>query len=216
MSDIVLRVNTNLSRPQLADSNSEALLSQTNIVVDAISPYVITVEPNMTNKLDYAKLVTSKVVGVMFYCGGLYSDTILHTKKKAYISNTLKLQVGHLNGSLPYALYCDVRAWNKKSAKEECEALYYVISKYPPKLGIWLKLDLGILKSTNNTIIDTYYDYITKWGLKDKCGLYCTKSQINRIDWESNYCRKFSLWLIDPLSGISNLNELLVPNFFKF
>ena len=212
---IVTHVNANLSKPQLANSTSEAYRSQTNIVVDAINPYVACIDPTAKN-VDYARLISAGVVGVMFYCGTLYADTVLKIQYKNYVSSTLKSQIEALSDALPYALYCDVKAWNKKSAKEECEALYYVVSKYPPKLGLWLRLDLGLFKATNNKIIDTYYEYITKWGLKDKCGLYCTKAQLSKIDWDDKYCKKFSLWLIDTVPGISNLNELLVPNFFKF
>lgn len=210
---IVQEVNKRLSTPQLANSQSEAYKSQTNIVVDAIDPFVVTVSPTATN-VNYRNLILTGVVGAMFYAGGLYQSGILHLEKDRYVSPTLKRQMQELGDAMPFALYCDVRARNIEEARKECDALFYVISKYPPKLGIWLGLDLGVNKTTNNNIIDVYYRWIVEWGLKDKCGFYCNKTQLGRISWDA-YCRQFALWLINPLSSVSNLYDLETPNFFK-
>lgn len=210
--DLIAKVNSELSHPALAESQSYALKSQSNIVVDAINPYVITVDPG-TLGVNYNNMRIAGVVGVMFNAGGLFDSS--HNRKQ-YINTSLKSQVAEVASSyLPYALYCDVRARDSKEAAQECEELYYVVSKYPPKLGIWMHLELPYSNTAvNNMIMDIYYKYIVRWGLKSKCGIYCNKSQLSRISW-SNYCNKFSLWIIAPVPGVSNLPELETPNFFK-
>ena len=116
---------------------------------------------------------------------------------------------------MPFALWCSVRARNPIEAKEECDELFYIISKYPPKLGIWLGLELpSASRSVNDPIIDVYYRWCVEWGLKDSCGFYCNYNQLNRVSW-NNYYNKFSLWIIDMQSSVSNLYDLQTPNFFK-
>lgn len=212
---IAQEVTKRLSSVQLANSQEEAYKSQTNIVVDMIDPFIVNIEPSATG-IDYRKIRTAGVVGAMFYAGGLYSSGFLHAEKSRYINPKLKAQMQEIGDLMPFALWCDVRARNKEEAKKECDALFYVLAKYPPKLGIWLGLDLSSTSRTvNDPIIDMYHKWILEWGLKGKCGLYCTKTQLNRISWDNNYCNKFSLWLIDMLSSVSNLYDLETPNFFK-
>lgn len=210
---IAQEVTRRLTSPQLANSQTEAYNSQTNIVVDNIDPFVVNIDPSATN-VNYKNLILAGVVGAMFYAGSLYEPGILHVEKSRYVSPTLKRQIQELGDAMPYALYCDVRARNKEEARKECDALFYVISKYPPKLGIWLGLDLGTNRTANDEVIDMYYKWIIGWGLKDKCGIYCTRAQLGRISWD-NYYNKFALWLINMLSSVSNLYDLETPNFFK-
>lgn len=212
--EIANLVNQQLKQTATAISQTEALKAQSNIVVDSIDPYIVVADPKAKN-INYKNLKIASVVGIMFYAGGYFESGFLHKKKDKYVSSTLKAQVADCDeADFPYALYCDVRARDAKEAREECEALFYVISKYPPKLGIWLGLDLIGSTKTTTPIIDTYYKYIYKWGLHDKCGFYCTKDQLSKIDWDK-YCENFSLWIIQPISNVSNLYDLQTPNFFK-
>ena len=151
---IAQEVSRRLRSPQLADSTTEAYRSQTNIVVDAIDPFVVTVDASATG-IDYRKLRTAGVVGAMFYAGGLYNSGFLHTEKERYVNPKLKAQMQEIGDIMPFALWCDVRARNPVEARKECDDLFYVISKYPPKLGIWLGLDLSSTsRAVNDPIID--------------------------------------------------------------
>lgn len=213
LKDIVNRVNFELSHPRLAESETYALMSQSNIVVDAISPYVAIVDEGSFG-INYSNLRTAGVVGVMF-CAGSYFDAN-HKKRSSYINSSLKRQVSELSSSyLPYALYCEVRAKSVSEAVLECNQLYYVISKYPPKLGLWLSIHFATTSIINNKVIEKYYQNIVKWGLKSKCGIYCDKSELAKISWKDMWCDKFSLWIVAKMSGLSNLHELETPNFFK-
>ena len=211
--NICERVNSELKHPQLAESETYALMSQSNIVVDAINPYVVVVDEGSLG-INYQDLRIAGVVGVMFSAGSYFDRD--HNKKSRYINNSLKAQVEELSSSyLPYALYCEVRSKDIAEAVLECNQLYYIISKYPPKLGLWLKLNFTQNSAMNDKIIDKYYQNIVKWGLKAKCGIYCTRDQIDRISWSDNWCEKFSLWIVEKMSAVSNLPEFETPNFFK-
>jgi len=210
---IAQEVTTRLKVTQ-NNSTTAALANSSGATVDKLNPYIVCVDPSVA-KVNYDKLITAKVVGAIFYAGSLYSEGS-KTPKDVYQSSRLKTQLTELDGKMPFGLYCDVRAWDVKSAKLECKQLYYVISNYPPKLGIWLNLHFGGSVSTNDEVLETYYRYLTEWGLKSKCGLYCDRTQLGRVSWASNFCRKYSLWLIDHTAGVvTDIGATLSPSSFK-
>ena len=178
----------------------------------AITPYIAS-PSYKTVDIDYKRLVKSGVVGVMFYGGSYFNDN--HEVKKRYNPANLSKQVAGANkAKMPYGLHVKVRARTVKEARAECNSLYYVISNYPPELGLWLELELVKNKSKNNKIIETYYNYIYQWGLKDKCGFYVTRQQLSYISWDKFY-DDFLLWLISPVKDIKDVDgQLLDPEFF--
>lgn len=209
---IVQDVNELLKSRPTNTSTAASLKYGVGVSVDKINPYVACIEPNAVN-INYSNLIKSKVVGVLFYCGGLYDSA--GTRRNTYQSSTLLAQLKLLNSAMPYGLYCDVRAKDQKQAKEECKQLYYVLAKYPPKLGIWLKLNLGSSKTTNDSILNTYYQYLTQWGLSSKCGIYCSRSQLSSISWTNNFSSKYSLLIVDHQKSLNDLESLITPEFFK-
>lgn len=206
-------INTQLSKAQTAISESEALKSQSTIATGAINPYMVTPNDDAIG-IDYMPLKNKGVIGVMLHAGAYFYPN--HVKVPKYINSHLKTQVSEVSAAnLPFALYATVRAKTVAEAKQECYELYFVVSKYPPKLGLWLHLDFGGLSPNRmREIVDVYYDKIVKWGLKNKCGLYCTPSVANALNWPQ-YTDKFALWLISPLNNVSNLEQLLTPSLFK-
>ena len=68
--------------------------------------------------------------------------------------------------------------------------------------------------STNNDILEVYYKYIDKWGLRARCGLYVTPNQLSKITWNS-FKDRFYLWLIDPMDISKVDDELLDPEMFE-
>lgn len=182
------------------------------IHTEAIHPFIATLDPSLSH-VDCDKLRSAKVIGVMVY-GGSYFNA-LHMVKKYYRSDNLRKQITSIeSGGLPYAMYVDVRARTIEEAKKECNSLWYVVSKFPPSLGLWLRIDTGCRVGVNNQILETYYKYIVKWGLKDSCGIYSTRSALQNITWEKFYNR-FLLWLVDHVSNVDEVsNKLLDPEFF--
>ena len=189
-----------------------------NIDVSQLTPYVVTVDPSVT-KINYKKLKKLQVSGMMFEAGFLYDKTT-HEETVYQNKNLLKQVTACNEAELKFALYAIVRARNVKEAQEECKYLWYVVSKFPPGMGIWLKLEFqkGQTKKKNNKILDCYLEYLEKWGLKDGCGIYCNKKMIERIDWDT-YQDKFLLWYMNMFTDESEFDQvkdkLITPNFFQ-
>lgn len=184
----------------------------------SFTPYIAKLPPTEI-KVDYSALIGSRVSGMMFCAGWLYDSYYPnHVPRHEYVNPHLQQQVVECQGAdLPFALYAIVRAKSRIEADRECRALYYVISKYPPKLGLWLSLDMHNQKALNEEILDCYYSYIVQWGLINRCGLYVDKSALNQITWDK-YQNKFYLWLIDHVeqSTLNTINDrVLTSDFFE-
>lgn len=192
--------------------SNAAVNPQSLIKVNAIDPYIATIGPKDVS-VDYKKLKENKVSAMMFNAGSLFDAG---HKQKIYKNPYLDSQVKKCEeANLPYALYADVRAKNEIDADAECRALYYILATFSPKLGIWLHImdDHGL--ATNDKIIDVYYKYIEKWGLKARCGIYIEKSKLSTISW-SKYQDKFYLWAIDKMTDFKKVeNKLLQPSMFE-
>ena len=200
----VFNINTN---PLTSDS-----IQQINIQTKSMKPFIATVLADSNPQLNYDKIKAVRISGMMFFGGELYD--ISHMKK-TYINPHLDNQVKQCsNAGMPYALYVNVKSSNVIEADEECRTLYYVISQYPPSLGLWLSLQTNNSVSTNNDILEVYYKYIDKWGLRARCGLYVTPNQLSKITWNS-FKDRFYLWLIDPMDISKVDDELLDPEMFE-
>lgn len=184
------------------------------------APYIATLSPDALN-VDFNALINARVSGAMCCAGWLYNDYYRgHIPRKEYVNPHLNQQISLCESAgLSYALYAIVRAKTRIEADAECKKLYYVISKYPPKLGLWLYLDMhNSPPSLNEEILDCYYKYITDWGLASKCGLYLDKSRLHQIDW-NKYQYKFYLWLDDHITDQHTLDTIndnvLKSEFFE-
>lgn len=183
-----------------------------NINTEVMRPFVATVSPTFDKKIDYERLKSAKVSAMLFFGGELYS--IVHIKK-TYVNPRLDRLVQDCNNAgMPYALYVNVRAKTEIEADAECRALYYVISRYAPTLGLWLSLQINNSLVTNDKILEIYYKYIEKWGLKARCGLYVTPKQLDTITW-GKFQDRFYLWMIDPMEVSKVDDELLQPEMFE-
>lgn len=204
------------SRDSSSSSQGGTVDPRNVINVNSMTPYIAHLGKNQT-KVDYKKLKEMGVSGVMIYGGGYYDSD--HKEKKDYIAKHVEEQTrGVDKAKLFYALYVDVRARSVEEAQKECSQLYYLLTLYPPELGIWLKLDLGKIKKTNNKIINYYLNRFMQWGVaaRRNFGIYATKDQLKRISWKSKWCDDFALWLIDPVDKVSKFKgKLLEPTFFK-
>lgn len=191
---------------------SVAGTTKVEIQTQNTTPYIATVLEGRDPKLDYTKIRDARISGMMFYGGALYD---LSHMKQTYTNPKLAHQVQQCkDAGMPFALYVYVRARTMIEADAECRALYYMISRYSPKLGLWLTLQTGASKDTNDKILDVYYKYIEKWGLKARCGLYVTPDQLNTITWTS-FQDKFYLWMIEPMKATEVDDELLNPDMFE-
>lgn len=186
---------------------------QLNIDPTSLKPFVATVLAGQNPTIDYDKIRKARVSAMMFFGGQYFTSN--HTPQ-TYMNGYLANQVQKCNDAgMPYALYVNVRAHNVIEADAECRALYYVISRYPPKLGLWLSLQTNAtIKSVNDAILEVYYKYLYRWGLGTKCGLYITRSQISTITWNS-FKDRFYLWCIDDMDVSEVDDDLLTPEMFE-
>jgi len=195
-----------------ARTSSVAGAGTVNINAEAMTPFVATIAPQTNPTLDYDKIKEARISAMAFFGGELYDGA---HNKRTYINPYLDNQVQQCNSAgMSYMLYVNIRARNEIEADAECKALYYIVSHYPPRLGLWLCLKTNNSVALNDSIIEIYYKYILKWGLKEKCGLYLDKSQLSNISWTS-FQDRFYLWLIEPKDVNTVDNELLQPEMFE-
>lgn len=200
-------------------SNGGGIVSDPNDVInaEAINALVISIDPTVKPKdIDYDKMTSNHVSGVMFKAGAFFD--VEHKVYTFSRNENLAAQVqSAIDAGVRFGLFFDVRAKNVEEAKKECEQLYYTVSKYPPALGLWLHIMFAETdKKKNNKIMDYYVKEMNRWGLFFGCGLYCTKSELDRIDWDK-YQENFYLWYINKFTSDSQLDELnrvLSPDFF--
>lgn len=193
--------------------SSSQLKDPTQLInIESITPFIATLSESIS-EIDAKKLKKLGVVGIMLYGGALYDS--VHIENSQYRSSSLSKQVKLVeDAAFPYGLYVYVRARSIAEAKKECQQLFYIISKYPPKLGLWLKLDLVKNKTINDSILDVYVKELESWGLEGQCGLYATEKQLSKISWDK-FQDSFYLWLIKSVDNIDVIETLLTPDFFK-
>ena len=184
------------------------------INADAIDALIISLDESV-KKVDYDKLLDNHVSGVIMKAGSYFDSD--HKVSSSFVNPNLRTQIdGAVKAGVRFGLYVDVRAKTVKEAEKECEQLYYVVSKYPPALGLWLHLMFTQSKTTNHNILDYYLDQLQKWGFTPGCGLYCTKDELSKIDW-SKYQNDFFLWYVDRFTSsdeFSALDSIITPEFF--
>ena len=185
-----------------------------NISIDPtlMTPFVATLSQSFSRDIDYDQIRAARVSAMMFYGGELFDVNHI---KRTYVNPHLSHLVKQCNDAgMIYALYVNVRARNEIEADAECRALYYVLAEYPPTLGIWLSLEIDNHIVINDKILEVYYRYIEKWGLKARCGLYVTPNQLSKITWTS-FQDRYYLWLIDNMDVTKVDDELLQPEMFE-
>ena len=172
----------------------------------SIDCFIVYVPPGVTD-IDYDTLKENRVMGVAFYGGDITGG------KYNYRSGSIDAQVltALEHDKFPFAMIVGVYAYDEKSAKEECDQLYYTLSRYPPGLGLWLDLH-----TTSTEVLDYYYKRCQYWGLGNACGLYCTPEVAAEIGCDS-YKDKYRLWLINHFESDEEmmiLDTLLTQDFF--
>ncbi len=182
--------------------------------VESLNPYIITIDRNThtISSKEWNKMKDYGVCGVLVEAGKLFNKSHL---KVDYRSPKLKSQIkGIKDAGLPWGLYCEMLAKSVSDANNEIEELRPCVRLYPPKLGLWLKCTFTNNKSVNDNILQRYYEELVRLGLINKIGLICSKGQLGSISWETRWSDHYCLWLVNHISDVSELNELLTPSFF--
>ena len=220
--DIADKVNSRLSSYEghnysvdgyTADEDALEYLREFGMVsIQNTRPYVIRIDQGVTG-INYDALKNIGVVGAMIDAGQLYDS--MHQQVKYRTDKVYKQTQEVLAAGLPHAYYYTTRARTLLEVKEEAYWFYFVVSKYPPKLGVWLHCSFNISKETAPKLVNRWYEYFVDWGLKSKCGLYCSEKQADLIGWPAQ-CTYMNLWLESgPSADNCPDEEILVPSFFQ-
>lgn len=204
------------------DSGLSQVYSYQNQDISAIidpqklKPFVAYVtDPNITINYDWLK--AARVCTVMFDAGSLFDSAHL---KVGYKTEGLYSQViSAAKVDFPFGLFVHSKAKNIEEAKEEAKAIERIIYKYPPPMGLWIhpKFVVSHTKSANDKILEFFFIKCVKWGLRGACGLYCTKSELDKISWSDNFKDKYFLWYVNHGEGdISENfgNRVMIPDDF--
>lgn len=177
-----------------------------------ISAYLITLDRNSPD-VDYRRLKSVGVIAVMIEAGYLYNS--MHVEQEYFRNPKLRKQVKDAyRNKVQYALYTTICARNSAELMKELYQIKLCIESFIPPLGIWLKLGFNNNKKTNNTLLDICKAYLIKLGLKNKIGLYVTKSELNKIDWNEERYNDWLLWLNKHIDDLSSIEQVLKPEFF--
>lgn len=177
-----------------------------------INPYIVTLDRNSSDNLDYDHLKQYGVVGAMIETGCLYR--LDHNKYEEYQQPKFDLQrISIENVNLDYGYFFITRARDVSEAKSEMQELITILRRHTPRLGIWVKLELSNSIATNDDILDYFYRQLVRLGFAGKIGLYTKKSSIDQITWE-NHQNRWLLWTIDHVQSVEDLKKLLDPEFF--
>lgn len=204
--------NMTTVKARLASSQTEALKAQSTIAIKSIKPYVAFVNEDAKD-INYAVLKEIGVVGVFIDAGARYNER--HKQITYRISTVYNQTIAVQQVELPHGYVYTTRAKNAAEVKEEAYWFNFVVSKYPPKLGVWLRCEFDVKKEKAQELVEEWYKWFVKWGLKSKCGIKATLAQIKKIGWpkQSLY---MPLWLEGELTdSVCPDEELLTPSFFN-
>lgn len=189
--------------------NAQILFGQEDIY-----PYVITVD-EFSGDLDIDKLKEADVVGICVHMGDYYtSNRLLASRFRD--KNLAKYYDLAIKANMAVGLYTSVRASTLDEAKDELYEIKLAVRRYPPSMGVWLKLNLTSPDlDFNDTLISKYQEELEKIGLKDQIGLYCTKSQLELFHWD-NFKESWYWWMDRHLVTTSTISGMPTPEFFSF
>ena len=181
-----------------------------------LKPFVAFIDSDTPN-INYDILKEARVCTVMFDAGSLFDSAHITTK---YKEQTLYKQViSAAKVDFPFGIIVHSKASSLSEAKDECKELGRIINKYPPPMGLWIHPQFPRTQgaSKNNSILEYYFTKCVMWGLRGACGLYCDRSELERIDWKNNFKNKFFLWYVNPCENIETevASTILFPEFFK-
>lgn len=207
--------------PVTSDSTGMYTTSYTRaedmINTEALTPFIITLDENSPKDVDWQVLKDQQVSGVMIEAGSYYNTIHQPQGLIGYRNKHLRQQIiDSMKNGFPFGLIHPIKARKISECNGELDALRQVVRLYAPQLGVWLRINFSGSIAQNDSILNTYYDFLTKHvGLKNNLGIVATRDQIDKISWEDKFSDKFLLWLDDKVDSLNNLSELMTPSFFN-
>ncbi len=179
-----------------------------------INPYAATIDSTVSS-IDIQPL---RDLGVTFLCieaGKLYDASHIELDRFRNPNlDTIIKSARHQN--MPYGLYTEIYGRNIEEADKEIYQIRLAVQKYTPEIGLWLSPHFTGTKENNDRLLKRYYDAFVKLGLEGQLGLYCRRSEIEKITWSGKWCEQLLFWMDDHVTDLSDFDRLLTPDFFMF
>lgn len=203
------------------DSDDPTLVSEPAVIggdivqVDymKLNPYIVTLNRESSNSMQYSQLRSEGVVGVIIEGGYLYDTwhNVVSFRQPKFKQQLAAVQ----SCNLDYGFYFTIRSRTLSEAKSEMKEITMLTRAFSCKLGIWLKLEFSSESvSTNNAILDYFQKQLILLGFVAKIGLYIEKSMLEKFTW-SRYSDVWLLWIIDHVQSESDIRKILDSNFFR-
>lgn len=208
--DVAAPIPATTSKPTTITSQP-APTTTVEIDYTKLKPFVITLDRN-TPDVKYDKMKELGVVGVVLEGGYLYSSQ--HRVVQFRNPNIRKQADAASKANLKYGIYMIARARNIVEVNAEMDEFASLLKVTAPKLGVWLQLQLATTSQEfNDKLITRYKERLYTLGFKGQIGLYTTETQLKKITWSKHH-DEWALWIIDHLSDLDDLDQLLDPVFF--
>lgn len=210
---VVSKASETSSDSDTARTDGASLGLMLDVDYTEFDPYIVTIDRNTdTTNAGWKNFKSAGVVGGVIEAGYLYNSS--RVKTSTFENPKLSAQIKKFEDiELPYGLFTVCRAKTALEAKEEMYQFSFPVRRYPPKLGVWLQLELTSSKKVNNGIIDRYISDLVRLGFKSKIGIICKKSMLEKIDWDK-YQEDLYLWVVNHVKSKSDLDKLMDPEFF--
>ena len=208
---------------------------------EEVYPFIISIDENTRDDIDFDKLKTFDVVGVDINLGSYFNES--HKVNEHFRSSKLDSQYNAVKeAGLAISISTDIRGRNEEEIKAELYEIRLAALRYRPDIGMWLKphleakvkskklLNLSVSKkikaeyeyeyeekdrTKNDKLIQLYYDKLIKLGFYDQVGFYCKKDELKKFHWES-ICENWYWWMDRHLQTVDKIHSMPEPRFFFF
>lgn len=201
------------------DSYNNTVYGTTNLPfeylnADNLVQYVATLDRH-SPELRYSKFVDNNIAAAIIEAGYLYTSGHWKLDSTEFKSPKFYDQIKACDeADVPIGLWMTCRARSEEEAKLEMNELRKCVQVAKVSVGVWLKLVFTKSVTINDKIVTVYKEQLHKMGLQGKIGFYVTEEQLKTVTWE-DHCEDWHLWLVDHVSDVDLIDELLTPQFFK-
>ena len=187
------------------------LVESLNLNPTNFDPYVVMFGRGAD--VNYKHLVNLGVVSAIVEAGYRFDSKGKRTQK--FDNPDLEKQLSKLESSkIEYGLYTVCRAKTVADAKTEIDYFQYQLYRHPPKFGAWLDISsFGNSKKLNDSLLTQYNTSLSDLGFSGRMGLICPRTTLKSISWDK-WQDEFYLYLVDHVSDLSVLDNLLDPSLF--
>lgn len=177
-----------------------------------VKAYVATIDQYSPN-LDFKKFEDKDIVGVIVHAGRRFNSN--HTVRSDFKNPRVDEQIKQITQSaVPFGFYFNACGRNTDEIREEIYDLSFIVRKYPPRLGLWLKTEFIGSRSTNDKLLNDYYNRLLKLGFARQLGLYVTPQQLRKITW-NNHKDSWWLWRVEHFKSQSEIDGDISYDTFK-